>query len=226
MFGRPKSRRRPSEARPRLPATNWRSLGLWVRALAGMAAAGCAGSWAFDQPIETVAVEGRFQRVAPVDVERVVKEKVHGAGRLSVALAAGRHAIHTLTWVDAVSVQRAWPRGLNVLVIEQTAAARWGERGLLNTRGELFDSDEPHIPPELAQLAGPDGKESLVAQRYLAAEGRLSQAGLRLPAPRLGGPGARGIVLPNGGHGRPGKGQRGAGVAEGMNNAREVGKQW
>src|SRR2546423_725532 len=197
MFGRPKNRGRPSEARPRLPATNWRSLGLWVLALAGMAAAGGAGSWAFDQPIETVAVEGRFQRVAPVDVERVVKEKVHGAGLLSVDLAAVRRAIHTLPWVDAVSVQRAWPRGLNVLVIEQTAAARWGERGLLNTRGELFDTDERHIPPELAQLTGPEGKESLVAQRYLAAEGRLSQAGLRPTPAGPDAPGAGGFDLAN-----------------------------
>src|SRR3989440_8927762 len=185
MLGRPKNRRRPSEARPRLPAINWRYLGLWVVAVAGIAVAGCAVSWAFDQPIETVAVEGRFQRVAPVDVERVVKEKARGAGLLSVNLAAVRRAIHTLAWVDAVSVQRAWPRGLNVLVIEQTAAARWGEKGLINTRGELFDSDERHIPPELAQLAGPDGKEPLVEQRYLPAEGRLSQAGRCPPPHRL-----------------------------------------
>jgi cell division protein FtsQ len=109
-----------------------------------------------------------------------------------------RRAIHTLPWVDAVSVQRAWPRGLDVLVIEQTAAARWGERGLLNTRGELFDSDERHIPPELARLSGPAGKESLVAQRYLAAEGRLMQAGLRLTALRLDARGAWEIDLANG----------------------------
>src|SRR3979490_2900110 len=190
MFARPKNRRKPSEARPRLPLINWRYLGLWVGALAGIAAAVCVVSWAFDQPIETVAVAGRFQRVAPVDVARGVKERVHGAGLLSVDLAAVRRAIPTLPWVHAVSVQRAWPRGLNVLVIEQTAAARWGERGLLNTRGELFDSEERHVPPELAQLAGPDGKESLVAQRYLAAEGRLSQAGLRLTAMRLDARGA------------------------------------
>src|SRR3977135_1024076 len=87
MFARPKNRRKPSEARPRLPLINWRYLGLWVGALAGIAAAVCVVSWAFDQPIETVAVAGRFQRVAPVDVERVVKEKVHGAGLLSVDLA-------------------------------------------------------------------------------------------------------------------------------------------
>ena len=122
-------------------------------------------------------MQGRFQRVTPGDVERVVKRCVHGAGLLSVDLAQVRRAIHTLPWVDAVSVERDWPRGLTVLVVEQTAAARWGERGLLNTRGELFDSDERHVPPELAQLEGPEGKEALVAQRYLAAEGRLLQAG-------------------------------------------------
>jgi cell division protein FtsQ len=153
---------------------------------------------ALDEPVRTVSVEGSFQRVAPGDVERVVKAELHGTGLLSVDLAAVRRAIHRLPWVDAVSVQRAWPRGLNVLVLEQTAAARWGERGLLNTRGELFASDEHHIPPELAQLAGPAGRESQVAQRYLAAEGRLSQAGLRLTAMRLDARGAWEFDLANG----------------------------
>ena len=198
MLGRPKNRRKPSEARFTLPAINWRALGLVLGTLALIAAGALAVTWGLNQPIRTVAVAGRFQRVAPVDVERVVKAQVHGAGLLSVDLAAVRRAIHTLPWVDAVSVQRAWPRGLDVLVIEQTAAARWGERGLLNTRGELFDSDERHIPPELARLDGPDGKESVVAQRYLAAEGRLMQAGVRLTAMRLDARGAWEFDLANG----------------------------
>jgi cell division protein FtsQ len=198
MLGRPKNRRKPSEARFTLPAINYRALGLVLGTLALIAAGALAITWGLNQPIRTVAVAGRFQRVAPVDVERVVKAQVHGAGLLSVDLAAVRRAIHTLPWVDAVSVQRAWPRGLDVLVIEQTAAARWGERGLLNTRGELFDSDERHIPPELARLDGPDGKESVVAQRYLAAEGRLMQAGVRLTAMRLDARGAWEFDLANG----------------------------
>ena len=187
MLGRAKNRRKSKEARRRLrlPALNWRYLAYTLSALALIACATAAISWALNQPIETVAVQGRFQRVTPGDVERVVKSCVHGAGLLSVDLAAVRRAIHTLPWVDAVSVERDWPKGLTVLVVEQTAAARWGERGLLNTRGELFDSDEHHIPPELAQLEGPEGKEALVAQRYLAAEGRLLQAGVRMTALRL-----------------------------------------
>jgi cell division protein FtsQ len=199
MLGRSrKNRRKPPEARLRWPAINWRAVGLTLATLGIIVGAVLAVGWAFDQPIETVAVEGRFQRVAPVDVERLVKAQLHGAGLLSVDLAAVRRAIHTLPWVDAVSVQRAWPRGLNVLVIEQTAAARWGERGLLNTRGELFDEDERHIPPELAQLEGPAHKESVVAQRYLATEGRLVQAGVRLTAMRLDARGAWEFDLANG----------------------------
>jgi len=198
MLGRPKNRRKPQEARWRLPRINWRALGVLLGVPAFIVAGALAVASVLDQPIETVAVAGRFQRVAPVDVERVVKAQVHGAGLLSVDLAAVRRAIHTLPWVDTVSVQRAWPRGLEVLVIEQTAAARWGERGLLNTRGELFDADERHMPPELAQLEGPPGKQSLVAQRYLAAEGRLLQAGLRLTAMRLDARGAWEIDLANG----------------------------
>jgi cell division protein FtsQ len=191
MLGRPKNRRKAVAApRFRLPAINWRYLGLALGTLAAVTVITLGVIWAFNQPIETIAVAGRFQRVAPMDVERVVKASVRGTGLLSVDLADVRRALHTLPWVDAVSVERAWPHGLSVLVIEQTAAARWGERGLLNTRGELFDTDERHIPPELARLEGPEGKQGEVAQRYLAAEARLAQAGLRLTAMRLDARGA------------------------------------
>jgi cell division protein FtsQ len=198
MMARPKNRRKQSQRRWRLPNINWRALGISVGGFLGICAAALLVIWALDQPIQTVNVSGRFQRVAPADVERVVKERVRGAGLLTVDLNAVYRALHTIPWVDAVSVQRAWPRGLNVLVIEQVAAARWGERGLLNTRGELFATDERHIPAELAQLSGPDGKEAEVAQRYLAAQGRLQQAGLRLTAMRLDARGAWEIDLANG----------------------------
>ena len=199
MLSRPKNRRKPSERRRwKLPALNWRALGVTCGVLALIGGAAAALTWALNQPIETVAVQGRFQRVVPGDVERVVKAQLHGSGFLSVDLGAVRRAIHTLPWVDAVSVQRAWPRGLTVLVIEQTAAARWGEHGLLNTRGELFDADERHVPPELAELQGPQGKESVVAHRYLAAAERLMQAGQRLTAMRLDARGAWEFDLANG----------------------------
>lgn len=198
MMARPKNRRKQTQSRWKLPRINWRALGIFVGGVLGICAVAAVVMWGLDQPIQTVNVSGRFQRVAPVDIERVVKAQVRGAGLLSVDLGAVHRALHGIPWVDAVSVQRSWPRGLNVLVIEQVAAARWGDRGLLNTRGELFATDERHIPPELAQLSGPEGKEAEVAQRYLAAEGRLQQAGLRLTAVRLDARGAWELDLANG----------------------------
>jgi len=196
-LARPKNRRKSSAARFKL-SVNWRPLGIALATLAALGALALAVLWAFDQPVRTVSVQGRFQRVAPVDVERVVRTQVHGAGLLSVDLAAVRARLRALPWVDTVSVERAWPRGLAVRVTEQTAAARWGERGLLNTRGELFASDERHIPPELAQLSGPEGKQAVVAQRFLASAGRLMQAGQRLTAMRLDARGAWEFDLANG----------------------------
>jgi cell division protein FtsQ len=198
MLRRARNRRKPRERSWQLPRLDWRAIGAWLGALAAVGAALGTVSWALDQPVTAVSVEGRFQRVSPGDVERVVKSEVRGAGLLSVDLAAVRRAIHTLPWVDAVSVQRAWPRGLNVIVIEQSAAARWSDGGLVNTRGELFAGDARHVPPELAVLSGPSDQESTVAQRYLAAAARLTQAGLRLTALRLDARGAWEFDLSNG----------------------------
>jgi cell division protein FtsQ len=87
---------------------------------------------------------------------------------------------------------------LHVSVIEQTAAARWDDSGLLNTRGELFVRAAAHVPAELPRLSGPDGTESQVAQRYLTAQARMLEAGMRIAALRLDERGAWEIDLDSG----------------------------
>ena len=49
--------------------------------------------WALNQPITSVSVAGRFERVAPLDVERAVKESVAGKGLVSVNLGDVRAAV-------------------------------------------------------------------------------------------------------------------------------------
>ncbi len=206
MWNRPKNRRKHNDGGARIrpwfavgmPQVNWRRAAVTAGSLAGVAAVIGGVLWTLDQPIESVAVAGQFQRVSPADVERAVKQQVLRAGLVSVNLEAVRHAIGALSWVDKVTVERAWPHGLRVVVTEQIAAARWGESGLLNTRGELFASDARHVPLELAQLSGPDGTETVVAQRYLRAQGRLADAGMRLTALRLDARGAWEFDLANG----------------------------
>jgi cell division protein FtsQ len=183
------------ELAARLP---WRRLLTATASLAVVAAAAAVVAAALDRPIESIVVTGRFERVSPLDVERAVKASLNGAGLIDVRLAKVSAAVERLPWVDAATVERSWPRGLTVQVVEQIAAARWGQGGLVNTRGVLFTGDARHIPLELPTLSGPDGTEPEVAQRYLAMQGRLIEVGMRLTALRLDARGAWESDLDNG----------------------------
>lgn len=201
MFStRPQNRRRRARPASRwsVPVMPWAALGRWVLAAGMVTAVLLVITWGLDQPITSVAVAGRFERVAPLDVERAVKESVAGKGLVNVDLPKVRAAVRALPWVDTVSVQRNWPRGLAVTIGEQVAAARWGDSGLLNTRGDLFAHDATHIPLELPRLSGPDGTEAGVVQRYFAMRDRLQEMGMRITALRLDARGAWELDLDNG----------------------------
>jgi cell division protein FtsQ len=201
MFSmRPQNRRRRTRQASRwsLPQIPWGSLGRWALAAGLVAGALLVTTWALDQPITHVAVAGRFERVAPRDVERAVKESVAGKGLVNVDLRKVRAAVRALPWVDTVSVQRNWPRGLAVTIGEQVPAARWGDSGLLNTRGDLFANDATHIPGELPRLSGPEGTQVSVVQRYFTMRDRLQEMGMRITALRLDARGAWELDLDNG----------------------------
>ena len=94
---RPQNRRRTTQPpRWQLPAIPWATLGRWVAALGFCAAVLLVIAWALNQPITTVSVAGRFERVAPLDVERAVKESAAGKGLVSVDLARVREAVQAL----------------------------------------------------------------------------------------------------------------------------------
>ena len=141
-------------------------------------------TWALDRPVKVISIDGSFQRVSPGQIEKAVAPFAH-EGFMSANLADIQRAVETLPWVDHARIARRWPNSLRVSVTEQTAAARWGESGLLNTRGELFVRTAAHVPAELPRLSGPEGSESQVAQRYLAVQGRMLEAGMRIAALRL-----------------------------------------
>ena len=194
-------KRRKSEAPPfwsRLrAAVDWGALARRGAVLALLVASLSALTWALNRPVRAVSIEGSFQRVSPVEIERVVAPYLSG-GLMSANLDAIQRAVEAIPWVDQVRVQRRWPTDLRLTVIEQTAAARWNGSGLLNKRGELFIRDAAHVPPELPALSGPPGTEQQVATLYLTNEPKMVEAGMRIAAVRLDERGAWEVDLSNG----------------------------
>jgi cell division protein FtsQ len=180
-----------------LERVNWRMVGVAAGVLAGVGLLALLLVLALDRPVRRVLVEGSFQRVAPPEIEAAVVEVARG-GLASVDLDEIRARVERIDWVDQAVVQRRWPEALRVVVVEQVAAARWNDAGLLNARGELFLRNARYVPPELPLLEGPDGSEGMVAQLYLDAQGRLLEAGLRLTGVRLDERGAWEIEFANG----------------------------
>src|SRR5277367_3780234 len=194
-----KNKPKPPKAPWRWPAfvLQWRTYlrrgALLLLVLGALAAL----TWALDRPVRVISMDGAFQRVSPGQIEKAVAPFAH-AGFMSANLDEIQRAVESLPWVDDARIARRWPHSLRVTVTEQTAAARWGESGLLNTRGELFVKAETHVPAELPRLSGPDGTESQVAQRYLSVQGRMLEAGMRIAALRLDERGAWEIDLDSG----------------------------
>ncbi len=150
-----------------------------------------------DQPISSITIEGSFQRVSALQIEEAISAEL-GTGFFSANLNAIQKRIVELAWIDQASVARRWPGALVINVTEQVPAAIWGERGLLNTRGDLFVNDARHVPAELPRLSGPDGQSSIVAQRYLTMREKLIPFGLDLRHVNLDTRGAWEMQLGNG----------------------------
>jgi cell division protein FtsQ len=158
---------------------------------------GAGGYVLLDVPLRKIDMEAPFQRVTAMQIEAAMRGALSG-GFLSVDIDKVQRALEALPWVDRARVQRVWPAGVRVSVSEQVAAARWGESGLLNTRGELFVNDVRQMPAELPLLDGPLGTEQQVARLYLEFQTRLLPLGMRIGGVTLDPRGAWRVQLTNG----------------------------
>jgi cell division protein FtsQ len=193
------NRRKTLKCRPRLPKIriNWRAVLVPPTLFAILAGTFFATQAVLDRPVEKLRLEGAFRRVTPLQVEATLAPALD-RGFFSTDLGQLRRLVAGLDWVDEVAIARVWPDTLAVRISEHQAAARWGDGGLLNTRGELFMREARHEFPELPRLSGPAGRENQVASRYLAVRGRLAEASLGLAALTMDDRGAWQLELTSG----------------------------
>ncbi|MDH4072030.1 MAG: cell division protein FtsQ/DivIB [Gammaproteobacteria bacterium] len=182
---------------PKLPRLPVRGAGVLLSALAVITFTYYFSAALLDRPISSITIEGPFQRVSALQIEEAIGDEI-GAGFFTADLGLIRSRVMALPWIDEASVARRWPGTLAISVTEQVPAATWGERGLLNTRGELFVTDARHIPAELPRLDGPGDQSGKVAGRYLDLREKLIPSGLDLREVMLDARGAWSMQLSNG----------------------------
>ena len=184
-----------------LERVNWRVVGVAAGVIGGCVAVALLLALALDRPLRRVLVEGTFQRVSPPEIEAAVVAVARG-GLASVDLEEVQARVEGIDWVDHAIVQRRLPDTLRVLVVEQVAAARWNDTGLLNARGELFLAEHRDRDRHVLQalFEAPRSNDDVVSSVF----------GCSLGQHRLGnenggerGRGERGKPQPCGVHGKP-----------------------
>ena len=150
-----------------------------------------------DRTISSIEISGPFQRVTALQIEEAISDEIE-QGFIGADLDRIQERIVAMPWIDQARVARRWPSRISIAVTEQVPAAIWGERGLLNTRGELFVTEARHVPAELPRLSGPDERSAEVAKRYLAVREQLIPAGLDLRRVHLDARGSWEMTLANG----------------------------
>lgn len=177
-------RKAPKRELPKLPpmprvSINWRPLGVLALTLCLAAVGAAPARELLEIPVRRMLIEGSLQRVTELEILAAAQPALERSF-LALDLSDVSERIADIDWVDSVRVQRVWPDTLRISFTEHRAAARWGDSGLLNTRGELFAHDVPHEYRELPRLGGPDGSHGRVARRYLEVSARLGEANLVL----------------------------------------------
>lgn len=116
-------------------------------------------------PVKTMAIKGKFRHLDRDNLRRVMSKAIDG-GFFTTDIQLIRQAGLSLPWVDDVSITRVWPDQLIMEVTEQQPVARWGDKALVNERGQVFYPVKPMRKwPEL-RLSGVDEKAPVVLDFY------------------------------------------------------------
>ncbi len=132
--------------------------------------------------VRLVQVEGTFQQVKASEVKQVATA-LSERGFLGVDVEQLKEAVEAMPWVKQASVRRLWPDTLFISLEEQTASARWGDKGLVSPNGELFFPQStslqmPQFKP-LPMLFGPGGNGAVVLAKYRKIEKMMAGSNLQ-----------------------------------------------
>tara|TARA_B100000035_G_scaffold65972_1_gene53771 strand:+ start:36513 stop:37244 length:732 start_codon:yes stop_codon:yes gene_type:complete len=92
-----------------------------------------------DLPINEIMIKGQYDSIDNEQIHLIANEYLIG-NFFTVNLKSTQNAFKKLPWVRDVSVRRKWPDKLLITIEEHNVLARWGNLGLINNYGEIFNA--------------------------------------------------------------------------------------
>ncbi len=181
-----KKRKSHKPVSPPARSVEWRRLGRWLASLMLLVAVAGSSLWGVVKlrdpavlPLKVVRIDGELKQLDRGDLERAVSGAIYG-NFFTVDLESVRDAVRKLAWVDQVTVRRIWPATLSMWVTEQQPLAHWGDKALVNVRGDVFEPGEMELTGMLPQLEGPQERSVEVVEHYRALQQRLEPLQLHI----------------------------------------------
>jgi cell division protein FtsQ len=126
-------------------------------------------------PLRDVEIKGRVAHITRDQVQSILAGRPRG-NFFTLDLEAARTAFQKLPWVRQANLRRQWPDRLEVEIEEHVALARWRNRALVNTYGEVFQAATSETLPV---FTAPDGTSGELTQQYEAFRQLLAPLGKR-----------------------------------------------
>ena len=129
-------------------------------------------------PIDRIRLQGGFEHVDRQELKRRLDPYL-GQGFFTVDIKGLQREIDGLPWVRESRVRRVWPNGLQLRVIERQPVARFDDRRLLDSNGELFTADARQFM-DLPLVRGYAEESREVLEHYARLKPRFTALGLEI----------------------------------------------
>ena len=121
-------------------------------------------------PLREVQIQGQVLHTSQEQIGALLHSNFRG-NFFTFDLERLRDAFSLLPWVRSATVRRVWPDRLDVSLEEHNVLARWGERALVNSFGEVYEAASDR---QLPTFRGPEGTSIEMSERYREFNGILT----------------------------------------------------
>jgi len=132
-------------------------------------------------PIGFVRVEGGIENLDLTKLRQALSPVV-SKGYFTLDMAELEGVVRSFAWVEGVRFARVWPDTLEVYVTEHKPVARWGDKALLNQKGERFAPESIEAFASLPVIYGPPGMEAALLEMLKSLNERLEPKGVSVAA--------------------------------------------